>query len=64
LGEVPEIEDISAGGMPTRVKCLHALAAHALAKGPGVNPFGDEALEAIRGTWRRDRCTCASPRSY
>lgn len=64
LGEVPEIEDVSAGGMPTRVKCLHALAAHALAKGPGVNPFGDEALEAIRDTWRRDRCTCATPRSY
>jgi hypothetical protein len=46
------------------VKCLHALAAQALAKGPGVNPFGDEALEAIRETWRRDRCTCATPRSY
>ncbi len=64
LGEVPEIDDVSAGGMPMRVKCLHALAAHALAKGPGVNPFGDEALEAIRATWRRDRCTCATPRSY
>jgi hypothetical protein len=64
LGEVPEIDDVSAGGMPTRVKCLHALAAQALAKGPGVNPFGDEALEAIRETWRRDRCTCATPRSY
>ena len=35
---------VSAGGMPDRVKCLHALMAHALAKGRGVNPFGDEAL--------------------
>ena len=43
-GEVPEIAGISAGGMPTRVKCLHALAGHALAAGPGVNPIGDLAL--------------------
>ncbi|GAB7190205.1 DUF501 domain-containing protein [Kineococcus sp. NUM-3379] len=47
-GEVPEIEGVSAGGMPTRVKCLHALVGHALAAGPGVNPFGDEALELLR----------------
>ncbi len=51
LGEVPEIEGISAGGMPTRVKCLHVLVGHALAAGPGVNPFGDEALEAIGDFW-------------
>jgi hypothetical protein len=43
-GEVPEIAGFSAGGMPTRVKCLHALAGHALAAGPGVNPVGDLAL--------------------
>ncbi|HEX7354186.1 MAG TPA: DUF501 domain-containing protein [Mycobacteriales bacterium] len=36
--------DVSAGGMPTRVKCLHVLVAHSLAAGPGVNPLGDEAL--------------------
>lgn len=48
LGNVPEIDGISAGGMPTRVKCLHVLVGHALAAGPGVNPLGDEALEAIR----------------
>lgn len=47
LGEVPEIDGISAGGMPDRVKCLHVLAAHALAAGPGVNPFGDETLVAL-----------------
>ncbi len=46
-GPVPEIEGISAGGMPVRVKCLHVLVAHSLAAGPGVNPLGDEALEAI-----------------
>ena len=45
-GDVPEIAGISAGGMPTRVKCLHALAGHALAAGPGVNPIGDLALAA------------------
>jgi hypothetical protein len=38
---------VSAGGMPTRVKCLHVLVAHALAVGPGVNPFGDEVLELL-----------------
>ncbi len=43
-GGVPEVAGISAGGMPDRVKCLHALAGHALAAGPGVNPIGDLAL--------------------
>ncbi|WP_344684733.1 DUF501 domain-containing protein [Saccharopolyspora taberi] len=43
--------DVSAGGMPDRVKCLHVHVAHALAKGPGVNPFGDEALELIAQRW-------------
>ena len=39
--------DVTAGGMPTRVKCLHVLVAHALAAGPGVNPLGDEALALL-----------------
>ncbi len=39
----------SGGGMPDRVKCLHVLMAHALAKGRGVNPFGDEALGLLAG---------------
>lgn len=39
--------DFSGGGMPDRVKCLHVLMAHALAKGRGVNPFGDEALAVL-----------------
>lgn len=37
----------SAGGMPDRVKCLHVLIAHSLAKGPGCNPLGDEALALL-----------------
>ncbi|MGI4895605.1 MAG: DUF501 domain-containing protein [Janthinobacterium lividum] len=42
--------------MPTRVKCLHALVGHALAAGPGVNPFGDETLDVLRaqGGWPAD----------
>lgn len=59
FGEVEEIAGISAGGMPTRVKCLHALAGHALAAGPGVNPVGDEAL--ARSTWSPDTCRCEDP---
>lgn len=47
-GEVPEIAGISAGGMPTRVKCLHVLVGHALAVGPGVNPLGDEAVSLLK----------------
>ena len=60
LGEVEEIAGVSAGGMPTRVKCLHALIGHALATGPGVNPIGDLALEMLaeRGLWSRERCSC------
>lgn len=56
LGEVPEIEGISAGGMPTRVKCLHVLVAHSLAAGPGVNPLGDEALEMLGEWWSPTSC--------
>jgi hypothetical protein len=56
LGTVPEIEGISSGGMPERVKCLHALAAHSLAAGPGVNPIGDLAL--ARASWSPEVCEC------
>jgi len=55
---VTEIAGISAGGMPTRVKCLHALAGHALAAGPGVNPVGDIALEAC--SWKPSICACTT----
>ena len=53
LGDVPEIAGISAGGMPTRVKCLHVLVGHALAAGRGVNPLGDEAVDALGEFWAR-----------
>ena len=56
--DVPEIDGISAGGMPVRVKCLHALIGHSLAAGPGVNPIGDLALEAC--TWSPAKCECES----
>ncbi len=46
----------TAGGMPTRVKCLHVHVAHALAVGPGVNPFGDEVLERLPAWWERGPC--------
>ncbi|GAA3944989.1 DUF501 domain-containing protein [Actinomadura viridis] len=49
----------SAGGMPERVKCLHALVAHELAV-PGANPFGREALEALPDWWRTNPCASAS----
>lgn len=51
LAERDAIESLgttfSGGGMPDRVKCLHVVMAHSLAKGPGVNPFGDEALALL-----------------
>ena len=59
FGVGPEIDGISAGGMPTRVKCLHALAGHALAAGAGVNPIGDAAL--ARSSWSPEVCRCEEP---
>ncbi|GLB65664.1 DUF501 domain-containing protein [Arthrobacter mangrovi] len=59
VGAVPEIAGVSAGGMPSRVKCLHVLVGHSLAAGRGVNPLGDEALDGIAEWWTTDRCYCA-----
>jgi hypothetical protein len=56
IANVPEIAAVSAGGMPDRVKCLHALVAHALAAGRGVNPLGDEALGALPEWWAGGPC--------
>lgn len=56
LGSVEEIEGISAGGMPSRVKCLHVLAAQALAQGRGVNPLGDEVLDLLGPWWQAGPC--------
>jgi uncharacterized protein len=53
---VPEIAGVSAGGMPARVKCLHVLAAQALAQGRGVNPLGDEVLDALGDWWAEGPC--------
>ncbi|WP_255612602.1 MULTISPECIES: DUF501 domain-containing protein [Micrococcus] len=58
-GEVPEIAHVSAGGLPDRVKCLHALVGHALAAGPGVDPLGDEAIAAVAEWWTPGVCACA-----
>ena len=54
----------SAGGMPDRVKCLHALVAHELAA-PGTSPLGREALAAAGEWWRAGPCvtTPAEPRT-
>ncbi len=51
------LENVPAqGGMPTRVKCLHVLVAHSLAAGPGINPFGDEALALLENWSRKGPC--------
>jgi uncharacterized protein len=47
---------VTAGGMPSRVKCLHVHVAHALAAGPGVNPFGDETLVELADWWITGPC--------
>ena len=57
LEDVPEIAGVSAGGMPTRVKCLHALMGHALAR-PGVNPLGEQALAKAKSLWSPQVCAC------
>ena len=60
LEPVWEIAGVTAGGMPERVKCLHVLAGHSLAAGPGVNPLGDETLELISPEWTPQLCTCST----
>jgi hypothetical protein len=55
-GHVPEIEGVSAGGMPIRVKCLHVHLGHRLAVGPGVNPIGDETLGLVGEWWAEGPC--------
>ena len=59
LGDVPEIDGVTVGGMPDRVKCLHVLAGHALAAGPGVNPLGDEVLDLLGEWWASGPCVSA-----
>ena len=57
---VEEIEGISAGGMPDRVKCLHVLAGQALAQGRGVNPLGDEVLDLLGDWWEDGPCVAVA----
>ncbi|MGA9746492.1 MAG: DUF501 domain-containing protein [Nocardioides sp.] len=61
IGHVAEIAGVSAGGMPTRVKCLHVLAGQALGQGPGVNPLGDEVVDALGDFWATGPCVQAPP---
>jgi hypothetical protein len=56
IAHVAEIDGISAGGMPNRVKCLHVLVAHSLGAGRGVNPLGDEALDRLAPWWTSGPC--------
>lgn len=59
LGDSEEhLADISAGGMPVRVKCLHALVAQSLVMGRGVNPIGDMVLDRVRGEFDPQVCRC------
>ncbi|GAB2531457.1 DUF501 domain-containing protein [Brachybacterium huguangmaarense] len=58
LGEAEELTGVSAGGMPERVKCLHALVGQALAEGEGVNPVGDRVLTALAPVASIDVCRC------
>lgn len=57
IAHVDEIAGITAGGMPSRVKCLHVLVGHSLAAGPGVNPLGDEALVLLPDWGAAGPCT-------
>jgi hypothetical protein len=61
IGHVPEIDGVSAGGMPDRVKCLHVLAGQALAQGRGVNPLGDEVLDRLGEYWSTGPCVTVDP---
>jgi hypothetical protein len=61
IAEVPEIAGVSAGGMPTRVKCLHVLAAQSLAQGRGANPLGDEVVDLLGDYWRSGPCVSPDP---
>lgn len=60
LGDSEEhIAGISAGGMPVRVKCLHALLAQTLVMGSGTNPIGDLTLARIADEFDPSVCRCS-----
>lgn len=59
LGDSEEhILGISAGGLPVRVKCLHALLGQTLVMGSGINPIGDMVVERIRDEFDPSVCRC------
>ncbi|WP_183193125.1 DUF501 domain-containing protein [Bifidobacterium commune] len=61
LGDSEEhIEGTSAGGMPVRVKCLHALIAQTLVMGEGVNPIGDMVMDRISKEFDPLVCRCTT----
>ena len=67
LDSVPEIAGVSAGGMPDRVKCLHALVAHALAAGPEstrsvTRQWVPWARSGLAHAWRTFHDTCCRHR--
>ena len=55
-----ELKNISAGGMPDRIKCLHAIAAQSFAQGVGVNKLGDRTIAALPKWWCEAPCSSAS----
>ena len=61
IAQVPEIAGVSAGGMPSRVKCLHVLAGQALGQGRGLNPLGDEVVDRLGDYWAAGPCVAADP---
>lgn len=61
LGDSEEhIAGTSAGGMPVRVKCLHALLAQTLVMGEGANPIGDIVMERISEDFDPRVCRCST----
>jgi len=58
IGHAEEVASVSAGGMPHRVKCLHAIVGQSLAEGEGVNPIGDRVLAELEPVAAIDVCRC------
>ena len=56
--DITHIRSVGVGGMPTRVKCLHAMVGQALALGSHINPIGDWALEQISDEFSMTTCRC------
>ncbi|MDR0789095.1 MAG: DUF501 domain-containing protein [Bifidobacteriaceae bacterium] len=56
----PHLENISAGGMPTHIKCLHSLIGQTVACGKGANLAGDEVMSKLNELkmWSFEKCSC------